>query len=114
MSTINRKHFNTAIAIVIAMVSQLLCSCVNEDFSDCPIVDEVNNATTYISFSISTLDVPTASRSNPTGGEDVDGREVVINNENNISDVSLFLLVRSNANVFNTTHNPAVSVIYVP
>ena len=113
MLTTNRKNIIISLLMALTALSQLLCSCFHDDYSDCLIADEPISATTYISFSISTLDVPTATRLNPTGGEDGDGREVGINNENNISDVSLFLFESSNANVLNTTDNPAVSVIHV-
>ena len=99
MFTFIRKHINYAMLLALVAVSQLLCSCFQHDYSDCPGMDEEMLPTTFISFSISTLDKSNSTRSNPTGGEDGDGREVGINKENNISDVTLFLFETNNNNV---------------
>ena len=114
MFTFIWKHINYAMLLALIAFSQLLCSCFQHDYSDCPGMDEEMLPTTFISLSISTLDKSNSTRSNPTGGEDGDGREVGINNENNISDVTLFLFESNNDNVLNiSTENPTVSSLYI-
>ena len=81
-------------------------------------IDEVGagntDVQTYITLSISTLGVDANSRTNPTGGENGDGIEVGINNENKLHNVTLFLFdSNNNNNVLNTTDNPEVRSLYV-
>lgn len=113
MSTIIRKHINISLLLATLAFSQLLCSCYQGSYSDCPIIDDPISATTYISFSITTLDASEDTRSNPTGGEDGDGREVGINNENNIYDVTLFLFESNSNNAINSLENPTVISLYI-
>ena len=69
------------------------------------------NVSTYISLNISTLEQSTATRSNPTGGNDGDGREEGINNENKVHELTLFLYEASGDGI-NIEANPEVMAVY--
>ncbi len=81
-----------------------------DNFSEEEIVPINPNLRTYITLNISTLGVEANTRTNPTGGNDGDGREEGINNENNIYDLTFFLYESSTGDGINGAENPTISM----
>ncbi len=74
-------------------------------------IESINpNLRTYITLNISTLGVTANTRTNPTGGNEGDGREEGINNENNIYDLTFFLYESTTGDGINGVENPAISM----
>ena len=106
------KNIHHAVFAFCCLIGMLLVSCsqngrVEEEW------DDVDNQTgTYISVSLSTLARSVNSRSNPNGGEDGDGHEVGINNENNINNLTLFLFDSASSDVLNSAENPILTTFF--
>lgn len=71
--------------LALGLILRMICSCTNDN--SVSIDSSVQNDSVYISLTVNT---PTSTRGNPTGGEDGDGSETGINNENKIHSMALF------------------------
>ncbi len=106
------KHITPLLLCALTLVCGALlygCSRGTDDLYPDP-VDPFAHARTYITLDICTLGGDASTRANPTGGNEGDGREEGINNENNIYDLTFFLYESTTGDGINGADNPALTM----
>ncbi len=97
-----RKFYPTILTLAVLFASLWLLSGCNEStdpvFSQEPGPGEGALSTVYLSVAIQTTADETAVRSNPTGGEDGDGTEDGLENENTIQDLTVVFFTGTDLN----------------
>ena len=112
MSTTIHKYIFKALLYINMMCCTALVSCFSDDYSNCPIVDN-SRQDTYLTLTISTTSNVAGTRTNPNGGQDGDGREYGINNENNIYNLNLILYDVDDTDGINNNSNPELNIHYL-
>ena len=112
MSVRESKYKKACALIAMAIGGLLFWSCIGSDYSDCAEV-EASTKTTYFTLTISADGASAQSRTNPTGGNDGDGREWGINNENNIYNLNLILFDTDEADTIHNISNPKLRHLYI-